>query len=499
VSDCNARRKLNLVNCFARSKAAEYCRTPKDHRNSAVHDRRLRFGVRRCCAAFENLGSLHADAVQKKSLRVEIIQTLMVRMKRFLLSNLFGAFAVLMAHGAPSFDFAAKATNELGVDLYRQLATGVENLCISPYSIDSALAMTFAGADGETRTEMARVLHFPNNGDVPASFSALQHSLEKMSAKTAELVKESKKFGGPSEPITLNIANRLFAKKGYPFRDAFLSLVKQYFGGGFEPLDFAADPAAATQRINKWVADQTRDRIRDLIPPGALDKTTRLVLANALYLKAPWANEFSQNATQPEPFFVRRAPVDVPMMQKTDKNLGYARREGFTVVSVPYAGNELQFLVLLPDDINGLRGLESKLSANILASCAKLEKRDVDLHLPKFKLELPTITLAKAFEALGMKSAFDQPKGSANFDKIAPRTPQDYLYISQIFHKTFIAVDEKGTEAAAATAVAMLAGSALRSPPPPPIEVKVDRPFVYAIQHVPSGVCLFLGRVTDPR
>ena len=413
---------------------------------------------------------------------------------------MFATLAAAMAHGATSFDLAAKATNELGVDLHRQLATGKENLCISPYSIDSALAMTFAGADGETRTEMARVLHFPNDGSVPASFSALQNSLEQMSAKTAELVKESKKFGGPSEPITLNIANRLFAQKGYHFREAFLSLVKQNFSGAFEPLDFVADPAGATQRINKWVADQTRDRIRDLIPGGALDKTTRLVLANALYLKAPWASEFSDNATHPEPFHVRAGtPVDVPMMRKTDKQFGYAKREGFTAVSLPYAGGDLQFLVLLPDDIDGLRGLESKLSGDMLAGCAKLEKRDVDLYLPKFKLEPPTITLAKQFEALGMKTAFDQPKGSANFDKIAPRTPDDYLYISQIFHKTFIAVDEKGTEAAAATAVAMLTATGLRSPPPPPIEVKVDRPFVYAIQHVPSGVCLFLGRVTDPR
>ena len=421
-------------------------------------------------------------------------------MKCFLIPYVFGALLVTMAHGATNFELAAKATNELGVDLHRQLATSDENLCISPYSIDSALAMTFAGADGETRSEMARVLHFPNGGDVPASFSALQQSLEQMSAKTAELAKESKKFGGPSEPITLNIANRLFAQKGYHFRDAYLSLVKQNFGGAFEPLDFVADPAAATQRINKWVADQTRDRIRNLIPGGALDKTTRLVLANALYLKAPWASEFSQNATQPQPFFVRGGgPVDIPMMRKTDKNFGYAKREGFTAVGLPYAGNELQFLVLLPDDINGIRALESKLSAEVLASCAKLQKRDVDLYLPKVKLEPPTITLAKQFEALGMKTAFDQPKGSANFDKIAPRTPDDYLYISQIFHKTFIAVDEKGTEAAAATAVAMMAGSALRSPPPPPIEVKVDRPFVYAIQHVPSGVCLFLGRVTNPR
>src|SRR5438034_1809590 len=184
------------------------------------------------------------------SLRGEIRHTCIGRMIRFLISTVFGALAVRVAHGAPSFELAAKATNEIGVDLYRQLATGDENLCISPYSIDSALAMTFAGADGETRTEMARVLHFPNDASVPASFSALQRSLEQMSAKTAELVKESKKFGGPSEPITLNIANRLFAQKGYHFREAFLSLVKQNFSGAFEPLDFVADPAGATQRIN---------------------------------------------------------------------------------------------------------------------------------------------------------------------------------------------------------------------------------------------------------
>ena len=421
-------------------------------------------------------------------------------MKRLLVSHVFGALSVTMMQGATNFHMAAKATNELGVALHRQLATADENLCISPYSIESALAMTFAGADGETRTEMARVLHLTNDGTVPVSFAALQHSLEEISAKTAELVKQSKKFGGPSEPITLNIANRLFAQKGYAFRDAYLSLVKQNFGGAFEPLDFISDPAAATQRINKWVADQTHDRIRDLIPGGALDKTTRLVLANALYLKAPWASEFSENATQREPFFVHGgAPLDVPMMQKRSDHFGYARREGFTVVSLPYAGNDLQFLVLLPDDVNGLHPLESKLTGELLTQCAKLQTRDIDLHLPKFKLEPPTMALAEKFEALGMKTAFDKPQGSANFDKIAPRKPNDYLYISQIFHKTFIAVDEKGTEAAAATAVAMLAGTALRSPPPPPIEVKVDRPFVYVIQHVPSGVCLFLGRVTDPR
>jgi serpin B len=426
----------------------------------------------------------------------------MADMKRALILLLFGALVPIgigMARAGTTFDVAAKATNAFAVDLHRKLATGNDNLCISPFSIESALGMTFAGADGDTRTEMARVLHFPSDANtVAASFGSLQHSLEEMSAKTAELAKKSREFGGPTEPITLNIANRLFAQKDYDFRQNFLSLVKQNYGAAFEPLDFVADPRAATQHINKWVADQTRDKILDLIPADALNKLTRLVLANALYLKAPWADPFSDKTTQPEPFHVRGGtPVNVPMMRKIAR-FGYAKREGFTAVTLSYAGDELQFLVLLPDEVNGLRALESKLSADVLAECTKLQTQDVDLHLPKFKLEPPTIALAESLQALGMKSAFDIPQGSANFDKMAPRKPNDYLYISNVFHKTFIAVDEKGTEAAAATAVVMMRATAMRGPKPPPIEVKIDRPFIYAIQHVPSGVCLFLGRVMDP-
>jgi serpin B len=421
-------------------------------------------------------------------------------MKRLLILQLFGVLIVGMARAATQFDLAAKATNDLAVDLHRQLATGNDNLCVSPYSIQTALAMTFAGAEGDTRTQMARVLHFSSDANaMGASFASLQHSLEEMSAKTAELAKKSKEFGSPSEPIALNIANRLFAQKDYDFRQNFLSLVKKNYGAAFEPLDFVTDPKAATQHINKWVADQTRDKIRDLIPADALNKLTRLVLANALYLKAPWADAFSEKTTQPELFHIRGgAPVNVPMMQKTAR-FGYVKREGFTAVSLPYVGNDLQFLVLLPDEIDGLHALESKLTAEVLTQNARLAAQDVDLHLPKFKLEPPTIALAENLQALGMKSAFDIPRGSANFDKMAPRKPNDYLYISNVFHKTFIAVDEKGTEAAAATAVVMMRATAMRGPKPPPIEVKVDRPFVYAIQHVPSGVCLFLGRVTDPR
>jgi serpin B len=401
---------------------------------------------------------------------------------------------------AADFDLAASATNQLGIDLHRQLARGDENLCLSPCSIQSALAMTFAGADGDTRTEMARVLHFPNDGDtIHASFAALQRSLEEMSKKTAKIVEQSKKGGGPSEPIMLAIANRLFAQSGYDFRDSFRELVKKFYDAPFETLDFKKNPARAREHINKWVADQTRDRIRDLIPQGGIKELTRLVLANAIYLKAPWQSEFTAALTKPKPFHVHGGDsVDVPTM-KQRKQFGHAKADGYSVVALPYSGGELQFLIFIPDEINGLRKLESKLGAELLAQCAKLEARDVDLELPKFKFEPPTIPLGETLQALGMKTAFDVPQGSANFDKMSPRKPDRYLAISNVFHKTFIAVDEKGTEAAAATAVVMMEVTARLEKPKQPIEVKVDRPFLYAIQHVPSGACLFIGRVTDPR
>lgn len=414
----------------------------------------------------------------------------------FLLGAMVGIISSLYA---ADFDLAATATNQLGIDLHRQLAKEDENLCLSPYSIQIALAMTYAGADGATRAEMAQVLHYPDDGDaIHSSFSSIQGSLDEMARKTKEIAERSKKIGGPSEPITLTTANRLFAQTGYDFRQAFRALVTKYYTAPFEPLDFKKDPDAARQHINKWVSEQTRERIRDLIPPNALDATTRLILANAIYLKAPWQSEFYDKATESKPFHVRGAgPVNVPTMHQ-HHHFGYAKREGFCAICLPYTGGELQFLVLLPNEVKGLRALESKLTADLLAQCARLESGDIDLYIPKFKLEPPTIPLSAELRALGMKSAFDQPTGSANFDRIAPRKSDDYLYISEVFHKTFIAVDEKGTEAAAATAVAMLAGSAMIKRPKP-IEVKVDRPFLYAIQHVPSGTCLFIGRVTDPR
>ena len=411
-------------------------------------------------------------------------------------SFLFAATSLRAADPGP----AATATNEVGVDLYRKLATGEGTLCLSPYSIETALAMTFAGADGKTRDEMARVLHFSTTDEtLHVSFGALQQQMREMSEKSAKAVAESGELGGPKEPITLSIANRLFAQKGYDFRETFFALVKERYGAPLELVDFKKNASGATEEINSWVLEQTRRRIRDLIPRDALKADTRLVLANAIYLKAPWAKAFSADATKPEPFHVHGGgAVNVPTMHEHETSCGYAKRGGFTAVSIPYIDSNLQFVVLLPDEVNGLQSLERKITNTTLAECAKLERRELDLYLPKFKFEPPTLNLGTTLQALGMKTAFDVPSGSANFDRMAPRKPNDYLFISEVFHKTFIAVDEKGTEAAAATAVAMAATTSMREPKKP-LEVRIDRPFFYAIQHVPSGACLFIGRVTDPR
>jgi len=307
-----------------------------------------------------------------------------------------------------------------------------------------------------------------------------------------------KKYGQTNDAIQLAVANRLFGEKHYTFRPEFLDLLNTKFGAPFQPMDFRHSSKAATKTINDWVAEKTKDRIQNLVPAGALNDLTRLVLVNALYMKAPWAETFEEHATKPRPFHVRGGEsANVPTMN-IQKNFGYTKTNGVTVVSLPYKNNELQFLIILPDDANGLAAVESKLTADQLAGWANLQNERINLFLPKFKMEPPTLPLGDALKKLGMTTAFDIPPGSANFDRMAPRTPNDYLAISDVFHKTFISVDEKGTEAAAATAVAMVAMSA-EMRPQQPVEVKVDHPFLFAIQHRASGACLFLGHLADPR
>jgi serpin B len=393
----------------------------------------------------------------------------------------------------------ANAINALGLDLLANASKAGDNALLSPFSIQAAFAMTWAGADGVTRQEMAKVLHYPDDAsELQSSYQALQKSLDDIAKSSAARAEQSMKSGIPaSDPITLAVANRLFGQRGYAFRPPFLDVTKTVFDAPFEIVNFNEDASAARKTINVWVEERTNQRIKDLIPPDGISRETRLVLVNAIFLKAPWHQPFSAAATKPAPFrLAGGGEVEVSMMQKKS-SFGYAREEGFTAVTIPYAEGELQFLVLLPDTDVGLPALESKVKPELLTRIGNAESREVNLFLPKFRIEPPLVKLSTSLKALGMRTAFDVPPGSANFDRMAPRLPNDYLYISEAFHKTFLSLDEKGTEAAAATAVAMARATSAMINKPQPVEVRVDRPFLFAVQHRASG-CLFLGRLNTP-
>jgi serpin B len=418
-------------------------------------------------------------------------------MKDFLFLALL---ASVVPAAAADLQTASIAVNQLGLDLLPRTGAPTENALLSPYSIQVALAMTYAGADGDTRAEMSRVLHFPADGaTLDASFAALAQSLADAVAQQRKFNQAMRKYVEQGDEIELRVANRLFGQQGYEFRTPFLDVLKDQYHAPFEALDFRRNPEAARLHINEWVESQTAKKIVDLIPAGGLTADTRLVLTNALYFKAPWAAPFTKSATVDLPFHVRgREPHAVPTMQK-QFSLPYTHGDGFTAVALPYAGSDLHFLILLPDAPDGLAVLEKKLTSELLADCATMKPQFVALELPKLKFQPPTLSLGKALQDLGLKTAFDQPRGSANFNRMAPRKPDDYLFVGDVFHKTFLALDEEGTEAAAATAVVMFFATGRPSTPPKPIVVKVDHPFLFAIQHRDSGACLFLGRVTDPR
>jgi serpin B len=395
------------------------------------------------------------------------------------------------------------AVNQLGLDLLRAQASAGDrgNLLLSPYSIEAALAMAYTGAEGRTREEMRHVLHLPDDeAAVFSGFSALAKELGELQAASRRHAEQARKHGAAKEPIEIKIANRLFAQSGFAFRPAFTTALRERFSAQLEELDFVGAAEPARGAINAWVARETRDKIRELVPAGAIDASTRAVLANAIYLRAAWADAFKPHNTKSEPFWVGgKTRTEVPTMLQ-QRHYGYEQRNGYAALALPYTGGELQFVILLPDQRDGLADLERTVTPAILSGCSDLPRRDVILHLPKFKLEPPSLGLGGMLRGLGMTTAFDQPRGSADFDRMAPRKPDDYLYISEVFHRTWLALDENGTEAAAATAVvALVALGVAHEPPLPPIEIRVDRPFLFAIQDVASGTCLFLGRLTDPR
>lgn len=390
-------------------------------------------------------------------------------------------------------DTAADSVNAIGLDLLRGAPPG-GNALFSPFSISAALTMTMGGAAGVTKDEMAKVLHVETRADkAAADFAALRRELVEMVTQSAKDSTEERAAGRRADPVQFQIANRLFGQSGYVFLPKFIEDTGTQWQAPLEVLDFR-QPEAARHTINRWAKERTAGRITDLLSPGTPNRNTKLALANAIWFKAPWSTEFEPAATRPLPFYNNgnKAVNVATMYQKS--YFGHARGNGFTAVTLDYRGSKVHLLILVPEARDGLEAVAKSLTAEQLAKLAKMEGTDMKLWLPKFKLTPATVNLTKGLQQLGMKSAFDVPAGSADFGNIASRTPGDYLALKDIFHRTFISVDERGTEAAAVTE-----GSAepFGGPPPAPVEVRVDRPFVFAVQHRDSGACLFLGKVTN--
>lgn len=368
---------------------------------------------------------------------------------------------------------AAASNNQFAVDLYGRLAPTDGNLFLSPLSITTALAMTYAGADGATAKEMAAVLHFPpESPQTHEAFGAL------LSGLAAE-----------DKPYRLDIANALWLQEDYDFLKPFLDTVQEHYDAGLFKVDFKAGDAARG-KINAWVEEQTEDKIQDLIPAGALGAQTRLVLTNAIYFKGDWVLAFDKKSTKEDAFHVSASQeVRAPLMHRVAR-YGYLRGEGFQALSMPYKGDELAMLVLLPDEVGGLPQLEKSLSAEAIAGwLAQLEPREVDVTFPRFKAT-SQFELARMLESLGMATAFSP--AAADFSRM---TGAKDLFISAVIHKAYVDVNEEGTEAAAATGVIMKVTAAI--PQEKPV-FRADHPFLYLIYEKATGAVLFLGRLVDP-
>ena len=364
-------------------------------------------------------------------------------------------------------------------DLYRALKGQDGNLLYSPHSISLALAMTYSGAVGQTESQMADTLGFSLPQDrLHAAFNALDLELA------------SRGEGG--EGFMLNIVNAVWGQHGHPFREAFLDVLAESYGAGVRQADFVAAPEESRLAINDWVAENTEDRIRDLIPPDVISPLTRMVLTNAIYFNAPWTHPFVEANTRQRPFhLLDGSAADVPMM-KTEEEFLYAAGDGYQAVDLPYAGDELAMTVLLPDR-GRFREFEDSLdSALVNRIMTGLEFRYVKLDLPRFEFE-SQFRLGETLRAMGMSDAFD--RGASDFSDMDGRSclagDPECLYIREVVHKAFVSVYEAGTEAAAATAVMMQNESA----PPSPVSVTVDRPFVFLIRDRATGTILFAGRV----
>ena len=385
-----------------------------------------------------------------------------------------------LAGSAEDARSAANALNAFGFDAYRALVAGGSDgdLVISPASIALALSMARAGARGTTATEMDAVLHELGRDDHAGWVAALDSAL---AARTGTFDDST----GASHDVTLQIANALFGQRGFRLEPPFLDALAARFGAGLRLVDFVTAPDDALRLINSWVADATEDRIQELLARDDIDAATALVLVNAVCLKAAWQAPFIAGTSR-DPFTrLDGTTVDVDMMH-ANWLLPYAVGDGWRAVELPYVGEQLSMVVIAPDD---LATFEASLdAASFDRLIADLQPTQVNVGLPRFGIETRT-DLAALLAELGMPTAFS---GGADFSGISR---DGGLSIAAVIHQANIDVDEKGTEAAAATAVTMRVSAV----PPEATAFTVDRPFLYAIRDRETGAVLFLGRVTEPR
>ena len=377
-------------------------------------------------------------------------------------------------------DALVTGNGEFAFDLYRYLASDGENLFYSPHSISLALAMTYAGARGETEQAMGEAMtwNLPQERLHPA-FNYLDMELSSR-GEGAE--------GKDDEGFRLNIVNAIWGQKGYSFLPDYLDTLAMNYGAGLRVVDFEQAPEESRAVINDWVEEQTEDRIQELIPQGAIDALTRLVLTNAVYFNAAWESQFEEGDTSDGEFHLLDGnDVEVPMM-KQSAWFRHADYGDFAAIELPYDGGELSMVVLVPA-AREFEDFEESLDFSVVqAAIDGLAGNRVVLTMPKFGMET-SFNLKDALSTLGMEIAFEP--AAADFSGMDGTRN---LYITDVLHKAFVEVDEAGTEAAAATAVVVGATSA----PTEPVEFTIDRPFVFLIRDIQTGSILFLGRVMNP-
>jgi len=364
-------------------------------------------------------------------------------------------------------------------DLYQVLKEGDDNLFYSPYSISLALAMTYAGARGETAQQMADTLHFILPQD------RLHPTLNSLDIELSQHGEGAE--GKDGEAFRLNIVNAIWGQKDYQFLSTFLDALAENYGAGLRLLDFVNAPEESRLTINNWVSDQTEGRIEDLIPQGLISALTRLVLTNAIYFNAAWQYPFSEDMTEDGLFYPLDGGKVTVLMMKQTEFFGYTEGDGYQAVELKYDGGELSMIILLPQ-ADQFETFEASLDAQRVDSIVKaLEPKKVTLTMPRFEFE-SSFSLREILAMMGMPVAFS---GDADFSGM---TGNRDLFIADVVHKAFVSVDEAGTEAAAATAVVM----ALTAVPGEPVEVTIDRPFIFLIRDIETGTILFVGRIMNP-